>query len=103
MKDRTRRLPADRREELLKAALKLAEKQGYRNVTRAEIAAACDVSPSLISHHFGTRTQFQRTLMRYAIAHESAAVVMQGLADGNAYARKAPEALRARAVHGMVS
>lgn len=103
MKDRTRRLPADRREELLEAALKLAEKHGYRNVTRAEIAAACNVSPSLISHHFGTRTQFQRTLMRYAIKHESAPVVMQGLAEGNAYAKKAPEALREAAVKGLVS
>lgn len=101
MKDRTRRPVADRRAELLAAALKLAVKHGYRNVTRAAVAEACNVAESLVPYHFGTRVQFQRTLMRYAIHEGSTAVVAQGLADGNVYARKAPEGLRQAAIAGM--
>ena len=103
MKQRTRRLPADRREELLKAALKLATKHGYRNVTRAMVAEACSVAESLIPYYFGTMTQFHRTLMRHAIHEGNATVVAQGLADGNTYARKAPDALRKAAVAELVS
>lgn len=97
MKERTRRLPRDRKDELLSAALTLAEKQGYMNVSRAAIAAKCDVSEALLSHHFGTMAEFRRTLMRYAIQHESLPVVLQGIVDKNRYALKAPEALKARA------
>ena len=103
MKTRIRRLPKDRKEELLNAALALAEKQGYTNVSRASIASACGVSDALLSHYFGTMTEFRRTLMRYAIKQESVAVVLQGLADRNRYALKAPEALRQRAVAGMTA
>ncbi len=92
MKERIRRLPKD-----------LAEKQGYTNVSRAAIAQRCGVSEALLSHHFGTMTEFRRTLMRYAVAHENLPVVLQGLVDGNRYALKAPEALRARACAGLPS
>lgn len=97
MKERTRRLPRDRKDELLSAALALAEKQGYMNVSRAAIASQCGVSEALLSHHFGTMTEFRRTLMRYAIRKENLAVVLQGLVARDARALKAPDALRARA------
>ena len=103
MKERTRRLPKDRKEELLAAALALAEKQGYMNVSRAAIAAKCGVSEALLSHHFGTMVEFRRTLMRYAVAKENLPVVLQGIVDGNRFALKAPEALRARACAGLKS
>ena len=97
-----RRLPADRRAEILTCALKLAVKHGYKNVSREALATSCAIAPSLISHHFGTMIEFRRTLMRYAITEGNAPVVLQGLADGNPYARKAPEALRSLAL-GSVS
>jgi len=103
MKERIRRLPKDRKEELLAAALKLAEKQGYKNVSRMAIADACGVSEALLSHHFGTMVEFRRTLMRYAVKEGNATLVMQGLADGNPYARKAPEALRLAAITQMTA
>lgn len=101
MKERIRRLPKDRKEELLAAALALAEKQGYTNVSRAAIAAQCGVSEALLSHHFGTMIEFRRTLMRYAIRKENLAVVLQGLVAKDARAIKAPELLRARACGSM--
>ena len=101
MKERIRRLPKDRKEELLAAALALAEKQGYANVSRAAIASQCSVSEALLSHHFGTMTEFRRTLMRYAIRKENLAVVLQGLVAKDARALKAPEALRALACAGL--
>lgn len=101
MKERTRRLPKDRKEELLAAALKLAEKHGYKNVSRLAVADACGVSEALLSHHFGTMPAFRRTLMRYAVKQGNARVVLQGMADGCPYASKAPDELKARAIAGM--
>jgi AcrR family transcriptional regulator len=102
MKDRTRLAPKTRKADLLNAALKLAVKHGYQNVTRQQVAEAIDVSCSLISHHFGTMTQFRRALMRHAVTVGNATVVKQGIADGNAQALKAPVELRQRAIAQMM-
>lgn len=95
MKTRIRKLAPDRRKELLAAAVRLAATRGYTKVSRADIAAACNVSEALVSHHFGTMLAFRRALMRHAVASGNARVVAQGLADGNPYAKRADHDLRA--------
>lgn len=97
MTKRIRRLPKERKQELLQVALALAERHGYLNVSRAAIAAKCGVSESLLSHYFGTMPQFRRTLMRYAVEQESLLVVAQGLITRSPHALKASDDLKARA------
>lgn len=91
-----------RKEDILAKALKLAETKGYRDVTREEITTAAGVSGPVVNYHFGTMTQFQRDLMRYAVRHENLAVIAQGLCARDPQARKASEELRRRAVDSML-
>lgn len=88
----------DRRAQILTAGLPVAEKKGYTRVTRDDLAEAAGVPPSLVSYHLGTMADVRRHLMREAIRAECLPVIAQGLAMGDARAKKAPEDLRRRAV-----
>lgn len=92
-----RLLPADREAEILEVALRLAAANGYARVTREEIATAAGCSSGLVSRYLGTMTQCRRVLMRKAVEREIVKIIVQGLADGNPHAKKAPQELRARA------
>ena len=89
--------PSDRKAALLAAALKLAGKGHYAQLTRAEIAQAAGVSPGLVSTYLGTMPDMRRTLMRHAVASGDLVVIGQGLSAGDRHARKAPADLRAAA------
>lgn len=93
-----RHTPKDRKGQLLVAALELAERVGYTQVTRDALAAAAGVSPALVSVRFGTMLCFRRDLMRFAIRKEALRVIAQGLCISDCHARKAPEELRRRAM-----
>lgn len=85
--------PNDRRAQILEIALKLAALNGYQQVTRDAVGQAIGIAPSLISHLFGTMPDFRRDIMRAAVRGRNLAVVAQGLAAGDAHARKAPQDL----------
>ena len=94
--------PEKRKEDVLAAALPLAEEHGYNNVTRNQIAQAAGVSGSSIHYYFGTIGQLRRDLMRHAVKEESLAVIAQGLTAGDPQAQKAPEELRRRALDSLL-
>lgn len=85
--------PTDRRAQILAAALSLAATCGYQRVTREAVGLQAGIAPSLISHLFGTMPDFRRDIMRAAVRGRNLAVVAQGLAAGDAHARKAPQDL----------
>jgi len=94
----TNRLHADlRREELLRVALDVAERDGWANITHASVAAAAGVSAPLVVARLGTKTNLLRDVMRRAVSDRRVRVVAEGLARGNTQARKADEALRVMA------
>jgi AcrR family transcriptional regulator len=91
----TKRLkPAVRKEEILAAALKLAAKHGYTQVTRDDIADKVGVGGGAIHYHFGTMAKLRTELMRYAVKQRHPRVVAQGLAGRNRHALKADDALK---------
>lgn len=93
------RLPNDvRREQILQAALSLAVSNGYRSITRAEIAITAGVADGQINHIFGGMTELRRAVMRSAIQHRHVEIIAQGLADGDEVAKKAPEDLKREAL-----
>lgn len=94
--------PDARKEDILAAALPLAEKHGYTKISRKQIAEAAGVSGPVLNYHFGTMGQFRKGLMRYAVMAENLAVIAQGLSAGDPQARKAPEALRRRALDSLL-
>ncbi len=95
---RSRLRPAARKEDILATAVRLAEMNGYAHLTRAEIAAAADITATAITYHFGTMTQLRREIMRYAVAHENLRVIAQGIAAGDTHAARADASLRSRAL-----
>lgn len=94
--------PAVRTEALLQAALKLAEKEGWRTLTRDAVAAAAGVSGALVTVRLGTMDSLRRMVMRAAVRQRCVAVVAEGLVVGSPHARKADEALRLAAQAWMV-
>lgn len=87
--------------QILHAALTLAPSVGYNRLTRAEIAEAAKVPPTLIPYHCGTMTELRRKIMREAIRVECLPVIAQGLAVRDPHALKAPAELRRAAVDSL--
>lgn len=98
---RSRRDPETRKALILAAALTVAERVGISSITRKGIAAEAYVSESLVNKYLGTLPQLRRTVMRQAVKHEVLSVIAQGLASGNAYAQKASDELKARALASL--
>ena len=62
------------------------------------VAERAGVSDTLVSRYFATMNQLRQAIMRRAVVLEIPEIVAQGLADGETQARKAPEALKEKAV-----
>lgn len=92
----------DRTRDLLSAALRLAEAEGWRTLTRDAIARAAGVSGALVTTRLGTMDALRRSVMRAAVRERCVPVVAEGLVVGDAHARKADDALRAAAQEWVV-
>ena len=90
----TRMTSEDRVEHLLDAALTLASKAGWENLTRDGIGDAASVSYGLVTQRLGTMIELRRKVMRRAIKLRCLPVVAQGLARGDRTARGAPDDLK---------
>jgi AcrR family transcriptional regulator len=91
-----------RRDQILDAALALARKGNYMNITRDRIALQAGVSPGTVSGYFGTMPNLRRDIMRAAIRAGAVEVVAQGLANRDKQALKAPAELKAAAAALMM-
>lgn len=95
--------PDVRTNELLDAALALAERTGWRGLTHTAVAQAAGVSPALVVLRLGTKTELLRDVMRRAVNRGVVPVVAEGLAVGDRQARRASEALREAAAQHVRS
>lgn len=97
---RTRANPVLEKDRLINVALDCFEAtdKTFSKVTRLDIAEAAGVPEASISHHFGSMIEFRRTIMRHAIIQKRLKIIAQGLAIGDAHARKAPQELKDQAV-----
>lgn len=87
--------------EILSIALKLAQQNGYREISRELIAKAARISPALVSVRFGTMPKLRRRLMRFAIAQACLPVIAQGLAARDGQALKASDDLKQLALASL--
>lgn len=99
----SRQKPLDRKQQILDAAVKLAETKGYSHVTRDNIAACAECAPALISNYFGTMISLRRDIMRAAIRMRSLPVIAQGLAARDPHAQKAPDELKQAALDSITA
>ncbi len=94
--------PDDRKEQILNAAIKVAERPGgWGKLTRDAVAREAHCAEGLVSKYFGTMVAFRRSIMRAAITAENLAVVAQGLAAGDTCAKKADPELKIRALNTL--
>lgn len=98
-----RQKPEVRKEAIVDVALLLAAETHYTQVQRKQIADVLGVTPPALTYHFGTMQQLRHAIMRAAIAKEDLGVIAQGLVAQDEHARKAPEALRRRAVESVAT
>lgn len=71
--------PLLRREQILNTALMVADKVGYKNVSRGMIAKEIGCSKPLISQYF-TQAELQKAIIKTAITREIISIVAQGIA-----------------------
>lgn len=85
---------AERKDLILAAAMRVAEKIGYHHMTRDQIAKEAGVSPGLITARLGTMAKMRTVVMREAIKGPNLRVLGQGLALMDKIAMKAPDELK---------
>lgn len=90
--------PVIRREEILNAAIELANKIGYQNITRDAVASLAGISAGLIALYFNTMAQLKEAVMRTAIEKEILPIIAQGLGLGDPQAQEVNQDLKKRVV-----
>ena len=97
------RKPIHEREVLMSAALIVAARYGYQNMSRDQIADEAKCSTGLISKYFGTMPQLRRAVMRAAVVRGNHTVLAQGLAAGDANAQEASGKSKRDALESLLS
>lgn len=91
-----------RKDEIILAALNVAERDGFNNVTRITISNAANCSEALVTHHFGSMKKLKRSLMRAAVNQGRLSIIAFGLANGDKEANKASEELKRKALNSLI-
>lgn len=90
--------PEVRKPLIVEAAAFIAQRDGFYNFTRDAVASKADISSGLVTKHFGTMQALRRDVMRYAIRNGVLSIIAQGLAAQDVQAKKAPDALKKKAL-----
>lgn len=86
------------KESILQAAVSVAERDGYKLITRKAVAMKADCAESLINVYFHTMTQLQSDVMRYAVKNDVLKIIAQGLVNGDRRARKVSDEVKTAAL-----
>lgn len=95
--------PALRREHILNVAIECAERVGYLEFTRLDVARAAGISTALITRYYSSMTLLRDAVMQAAVLREIPTIIAQGLTHGDARAREAPDALKKAAAASLLS
>ena len=87
--------------DLLMVAIELAEKHGYREVTRDVIAGVSGASMGTVTNYLGTMQQLRRAIVRHAVRTENLSIVAQAVALRDPLVKKIDPDLKARALSSL--
>lgn len=93
---------AELRGRIMRAACTLAEKEGYTNVRRNDIAAMAEVGNGSVNNLVGDMPELRDEIMREAVRTENLTIIAQGLTMADPIARAADIELKQRALLAMV-
>jgi len=84
----------DRRQLILQAAIRLAERDGFHTISRNNVGREAGVSGGLVLYFWFTMDELKTAVMRHAITVQHLPILVQGMALGNPTALAAPRKLR---------
>lgn len=85
------------KDKILLKAVQLSGRNGYRNVTRQEIASGLGIAAGSVSYHFKDMRKLQAAVIQYAVDNSLLRLIAQGLAEKHPRALAAPLELRIQA------
>lgn len=94
--------PVERQREILDAAIRIAHKRGYSNVTREETAYLAGCSTGTVSRLYGTMVQFRRAIVSAAIARKDYKLIAQALTAREPKAMSLPESVKREALETLI-
>lgn len=104
MSSQPERLPAAaRRDQILDAAMPLAEVLGFTGVSRAAVAEVLGIHETLVSYYWTPAETFHAAIMERAVATGNLRVLTQGLVARHPVALAAPSGLRRMAAASLIS
>ncbi len=87
----------DKKDLLLKTALKIAEKRGYLNVTKRELSDITGISVSNVGYHLGPSEQTMTLIIDKAIEIDNYIVIAQALSFNDARVKNISDKLKNKA------
>ena len=90
--------PKDRKQQIITAAIELAEKHGYQNIKRDAIAEHAGVAAGLVNRYFDNMHMLRRYIIDEAIRTSNLTIIAQGLVAGDKKARATDESVKKRAM-----
>jgi DNA-binding transcriptional regulator YbjK len=93
--------PAERKADILNAAVEASRRIGYSKVRQKDIAEQANCGFGTVSLYFKTMAQMRRAVMRAAIERRILPIIAEGLAIRDTQAQKAPEELKKAALKAL--
>lgn len=95
--------PEDRKEEIMIAAIVVAERDGFMVMRREDVAKQAKCANGSVNRYFGNMNQLRRAVMRRAVTTKNLQIIAQGIVVKDKHAMKAPPELKtAAAIHAVV-
>ena len=91
-----------RRDAVLAAAINLATRDGFNNITRDGVAKQAGVGAGTVNLYYGTVPQLKRDVMRAAIKQKLLPIIAQGIAARDPRALRAPDDLKRQALDSLL-
>lgn len=78
-----RKHPADRREDILNAAITLARDGNLYTMSGHQIAKQADCARALVNYYYATINTLRAYVIRWAVRHDDAAIMAQAMLKGD--------------------
>lgn len=91
-----------RAEQIMEAAVAVAQSEGFANLTRAAVAERARCSTALVNHYWGDFRLLRDHVMKVAVERELLAIIAQGMLDKHPAAMDADRGLQERAAQHIL-
>lgn len=95
---RERKIPAERKQELLEVAIELAKEVGYSHLTRNGIARKAGVAYGLVTAYFKNIDNLKRLVIKESIKQEILPIIAQALARKESLTNRLDPNLREKVI-----